>query len=61
MSTTNATQEEYTDEPSNCGHHWCPGPTGETLPCFEYFDLDRDYAQPSVDDFNVTNDADTTA
>lgn len=61
MNTTSAKLEEYTDEPYDCEHDWCPGPTGETLPCFECFDPDREYALSSVDDTKVTDDGEPTS
>jgi uncharacterized protein YeaO (DUF488 family) len=38
---------ETTDrfDPATCpnGYEWCPGPDGDTLPCFECFDPSKDY------------------
>jgi len=61
MSATTAKREEDTDELSDCEHDWCPGPTGETLPCFECFDPNREDTQSSVVDAKVTDDAEATA
>ena len=37
--------EEDDEDSETClnGNEWCPGPDGETLPCFECFDPEQDY------------------
>ena len=51
MKTTQAIPEKDTDDEakSNCDNDWCDGPDGDELPCFECFDLTKDYGLDASD------------
>jgi hypothetical protein len=49
MSTTETTAKEDTDQPQGCDNDWCDGPTSETLPCFDCYDVNREYVVTTGD------------